>query len=139
MDRHRARALFSAPRKVARVARWRFLAAGLLLMLVAGIGAPSANAMSIRELRALEASDKDQGAAYVQYYLIGAMEGMLEASAYSARSGAKPAICLNGRCLEPRMATPLYDGELRRDANLYEADMPVQLVLLNAMVTAYAC
>lgn len=109
------------------------------MLLVLGIGPASADAMSIRELRALEASDKVQGDAYVQYYLIGVMEGALEASAYGARSGAKPSICLNGRRLEPRMAKPLYDGELRRNANLYEADMPVQLVLLNALVTAYAC
>lgn len=111
----------------------------VLLALSLVVVAASASAISIRELRALEASDKDQGALYVQYYLVGAMEGLLEANAQAARSGSKPSICPNGRKLEPRMAKPLYDGELRRNAGLYEADMPVQLVLLNAMVAAYAC
>lgn len=116
----------------------RRLRTALLGLTLAAVAA-SASAMSIRELRALEASDKDQGVLYVQYYLVGAMEGLLEASAQQARSGGKPSICPNGRKLEPRMAKPLYDGELRRNAGLYEADMPVQLVLLNAMVAAYAC
>ncbi|MEO8542458.1 MAG: hypothetical protein ABI434_02690 [Burkholderiaceae bacterium] len=115
--------------------RLRACLLGTMLALVAA----SASAISIRELRGLEASDKDQGANYVQYYLVGAMEGILEANAQVARSGGKPGICLNGRKLEPRMAKPLYDGELRRNAGLYEADMPVQLVLLNAMIAAYAC
>jgi len=104
-----------------------------------GLVAIGASAISIRELRGLEASDKDHGDLYVQYYLVGAMEGMLEANAQVARTGGKPTICLNGRKLEPRMAKSLYDGELRRNAGLYEADMPVQLVMLNAMVAAYAC
>lgn len=101
--------------------------------------AANAGAISIRELRALELSDKDHGEAYVQYYLVGAMEGALELNAHAVRAGAKPVICLNGRRLEPRMAKPLFDGELKRNAGLYEADMPVQLVLLNALVAAYAC
>jgi hypothetical protein len=67
------------------------------------------------------------------------MEGALEAHAWAVRAGAKPSMCLNGRRLEPRMAKPLFDGELRRNAGLYEADMPVQLVLVNALVNAYAC
>ena len=61
------------------------------------------------------------------------------AHASMVRAGAKPMVCLNGRRLEPRMAKPLFDGELRRNAGLYEADMPVQLVLVNALVVAYAC
>ena len=48
-------------------------------------------------------------------------------------------ICLNGRKLEPRMTKPLFDAELKRNAGLYEADMPVQLVLLNALMSAYVC
>ena len=55
------------------------------------------------------------------------------------RSGGKPLFCLNGRKLEPRMAKPLFDAELKRNAGLYEADMPVQLVVLNALSTAYTC
>ena len=31
------------------------------------------------------------------------------------------------------MARGLFDGELRRNKDLYEADMPVQLVLRNAL------
>ena len=56
-----------------------------------------------------------------------------------ARSGAKALFCLNGRRLEPHMAQPLFETELKRNAGLYEADMPVQLVLLNALSTAYTC
>ena len=111
----------------------------LLTGLVLALAAASASAISIRELRGLEASDKDHGAIYVQYYLVGAMEGALEANAQVARSGGKASICLNGRKLEPRMAKPLFDAELKRNAGLYEADMPVQLVLLNALMSAYVC
>ncbi|MEY4883361.1 MAG: hypothetical protein RIS34_1215 [Pseudomonadota bacterium] len=101
--------------------------------------ATTASAMSIRELRGLELSDKKQGAIYVQYYLVGAMEGALEAHAQAVRAGAKPLFCLNGRRLEPRMAKPLFDAELKRNVDLYEADMPVQLVLVNALSTTYLC
>jgi hypothetical protein len=128
-----------APGGVSNGLRATRLLRAALLGLSLALAAASASAISIRELRALEASDKDQGVLYVQYYLVGAMEGLLEANAQTARLGGKPSICPNGRKLEPRMAKPLYDGELRRNAGLYEADMPVQLVLLNAMVAAYAC
>ena len=101
--------------------------------------ASAANAMSIRELRVLEQSDKRHGPEYVQYYLVGAMEGALEANAQAVRAGAKPVICVAGRRLEPRMALSLFDAELKRNAGLYEADMPVQLVLVNALATAYTC
>jgi hypothetical protein len=112
----------------------------MLVLLMGGLFAATvASAMSIRELRGLELSDKKQGPNYVQYYLVGAMEGVLEANAQAVRAGAKPLICLNGKRLEPRMAKPLYDGELLRNKDLYEADMPVQLVLLNALSTAYMC
>lgn len=101
--------------------------------------ASASSAMSIRELRGLAQSDKDNGEAFVQYYLVGAMEGALESQAHAVRAGAKPLFCIKGRQLEPRMAKPLFDGELKRNAGLYEADMPVQLVLVNALVTAYTC
>ncbi len=101
--------------------------------------ADASSAISIRELRGLEATDKEHGEIFVQYYLVGAMEGALEAHAHVVRAGAKPLMCLNGRRLEPRMAKPLFDGELKRNAGLYEADMPVQLVLVNALIAAYAC
>jgi hypothetical protein len=115
--------------------RWR----GAMLACVLAVCAGQACAISIRELRALEQTDKDHGEVYVQYYLVGAMEGALEAHAHAVRAGAKPLMCLSGRRLEPRMAKPLYDGELRRNAGLYEADMPVQLVLVNALIHAYVC
>ena len=114
----------------------RLLTCGLCLLAAA---ASAASAMSIRELHALEKSDKRHGPEYVQYYLVGAMEGALEASAQSVRAGAKPLMCINGRKLEPRMALSLFDAELRRNAGIYEADMPVQLVLVNALSTAYTC
>lgn len=101
--------------------------------------AGSACAMSLRELRGLEQSDKKHGPNYVQYYLVGAMEGALEANAQQVRQGAKALFCLNGRRLEPRMAKPLFEAELTRNAGLYEADMPVQLVLVNALATSYTC
>jgi hypothetical protein len=95
--------------------------------------------MSLRELRALEKSDKKQGEIYVRYYLVGAMEGALSAHAHDVRHGAKPSICLHGRRLEPRMAKELFETELKRNEGVYEADMPVQLVMTNALMTVYPC
>jgi hypothetical protein len=107
------------------------LAIGVLL-------AQGASAMSLRELRTLEKNEK-QGEVYALYYLVGVLEGALEAQAKTVRLGAKPNFCLLGRRLEPRMARELFDTELRRQADLYEADMPAQLVLLNALGTVYSC
>ena len=118
------------PRRVLRVAA---------LATLAGLLSLSASAMTIRELRALEVSDKKQGEAYVNYYLVGVMEGALEAHAYGVRNSAKPVVCLNGRRLEPRMARGLFDTELQRNTGVYEADMPVPLVMFNALGTAYPC
>lgn len=124
-----ASAMRSVPRwTVASLA----LVAGLLLV-------GPANAMSLRELRALELSDKKQGPTYVRYYLVGVLEGAVEVHAQAVRAGAKPLFCINGRRLEPRMAKPLFDAELARNAGVYEADMPVQLVVVNALATAYTC
>ena len=100
--------------------------------------ATAASAMSLRELRGLEKSGK-QGIFYANYYLVGVMEGAIEAQVQAVRGGAAPAICLNGRRLEPRMAKGLYDTELKRNADVYEADMPVQLVMFNALSTVYPC
>ena len=113
-------------------------AACLAAMAIAAL-TTTASAMSIRELRGLEQSDKDHGELYVQYYLVGAMEGALEANAHAERGGRKPLFCLSGRRIEPRMAKTMFDGELRRNQGLYEADMPVQLVLVNALIAAYVC
>ena len=100
--------------------------------------AQSAQAMSVRELRALEKNDP-QGDVYALYYLVGLMEGTLEFHANAVRMGAAPSICLLGRRLEPRMAAELFDTELRRRAELYEVDMPAQLVMANALATVYPC
>jgi len=37
------------------------------------------------------------------------------------------------------MAEGLYQTELQRNHDLYEADMPVQLVMGNALTTVYPC
>ena len=99
----------------------------------------SANAMSIRELRALERSDPEHGEDYALYYLLGTMEATLNADAAAVRAGLPARICLNGRRLELDMAASLYRTELRRNADLYEADMPVALVFANALATVYVC
>ena len=117
----------------------RHAVSGCLLALAAALAATAASAMSVRELRGLELSDKKHGPNYVRYYLVGALEGALEANAQSVRHGAKALFCLNGRRLEPRMAQPLFDAELKRNADLYEADMPVQLIMVNALAHAYTC
>lgn len=100
--------------------------------------AQSASAMSLRELRTLEKTEA-QGDIHVLYYLVGVLEGALESQAKTVRLGAKPSFCLLDRRLEPRMARELFDTELRRQADLYEADMPAPLVLLNALGTVYPC
>ena len=107
----------------------------LLAALLAGAGA---QAMSIRELRTLEANEKD-GKAYASYYLVGVMEGLRAASDASLRGGQKPPFCIENRRLEPAMARPLYQTELTRNADSYEADMPVQLVLSAALRGSYRC
>lgn len=94
--------------------------------------------MSLRELRNLEKSSK-QGEHYINYYLVGVMEGIMEAHAFDTRNGASPSICLGGRRIEPASARRLYETELKRNQGTYEADMPVQLVLVNALTTVYSC
>jgi hypothetical protein len=110
----------------------------LAVLLLALAVAASAQAMSIRELRGLEQADKS-GPVYAQYYLIGVMEGLREANDAAVRERHKPAFCVLDRRLEPRMAQSLYQAELQRNTDLYEADMPVQLVLSNALRNAYRC
>ena len=115
-------------------ARLRAAAAACLLL----PAAHAALAMSIRELRTLEANEKD-GKLYANYYLVGVMEGLREASETEQRAGLKPLFCINGRRLEPAMARSLYQSELTRNADSYEADMPVQLVLSQALRNGYRC
>jgi hypothetical protein len=109
-----------------------------MAMMVAILVVTNAAAMSLRELRALEKTDK-QGENYANYYLVGVMEGVLEAHAQAVRRGAQAAICLNSRRLQPRMAREIFDAELKRNADVYEADMSVQLVMANALATVYPC
>jgi len=115
-----------------------FACGAVAVLLLNSCLAVCAAAMSLREMRALEKSGK-QGANYATYYLVGAMEGALEAHADGVRNGAKPTICVNERHLEPRMAKSLFDAELIRGRGLYEADMPVQLVVANALKAVYSC
>ncbi len=125
-----------------RTTMWHFLFIHrfFLACVVLGLSllATSTQAMTLRELRALEKNDK-QGENYVNYYLVGVIEGVLETDAHRVRDGAKPTICLNGRRLQPSMARSLFDTELQRNDGVYEADMPVQLVLRNALATVYSC
>ncbi len=113
---------------------WRTLA---VLLLAVAASAP-VSSMTIREMRTLEKKEK-LGSTYTDYYLVGVMEGAIESHSQAVRNGAKPFICLNGRRLEPSMAKGLYTTELKRNADLYEADMPVQLVVTNALATVYPC
>ena len=94
--------------------------------------------MSIRELRTLDASEKS-GSAYANYYLVGVVEGLREATDAAQRAGQKPVFCVEGRRLEPSMARSLYQAELTRNAGLYEADMPVQLVVSTALQSTFRC
>jgi len=122
-----------------RIARWSSCLPAAALLGLLTMTVQSAEAMSIRELRALEKSDARQGANYKRYYLVGAMEATVAAHDAGVRAGATPSICLNGRRLEPAMAEGLYQTELKRNSDLYEADMPVDLVLQNALATVYPC
>ncbi len=115
----------------------RRLAPALLGMVLLSLAA-SAQAMTIREMRTLEAKEKD-GKLYANYYLVGVMEGLREASDADQRAGGKPIFCVDGRKLEPAMARSLYQSELGRNADSYEADMPVQLVMLGALRNSYRC
>ena len=114
------------------------LLAGLLCLTAWGNFTNTAHAMSVREYRTLE-NTETQGPLYTQYYLVGVIEGALEANRSSTNQGGPALFCLNGRKLEPAMAESLYSTELKRNAELYEADMPVQLVMLNALTHVYTC
>ncbi|MBT2325337.1 hypothetical protein J7E62_23690 [Variovorax paradoxus] len=116
--------------------RIRFSGPALALALLAF--GTTCQAMSIRELRALEANEKD-GRNYANYYLVGVVEGLREASEAEQRAGYKPLFCINGRRLEPSMARSIYQTELTRNAESYEADMPVQLVVSAALRNSYRC
>ncbi|HYP82388.1 hypothetical protein [Variovorax sp.] len=114
----------------------RFAPAAVVAVLL-GTGIAS-QAMTIRELHALEANEKD-GKLYANYYLVGVMEGIRQASESARRRGGKPSFCVEGRRLEPAMARGLFQGELARNADFYEADMPVELVMESALSDSFRC
>jgi len=89
-------------------------------------------------MRTLEANEKD-GKIYASYYLVGVMEGLKEASDTALRSGQKPPFCIEGRRFDPTMARSLYQTELSRHADNYEADMPVQMVVKAALESSFRC
>jgi hypothetical protein len=134
--------LFGRPQWVTRTVRMarsmRVVRPALCCTLALAVVSP-ASAMTIRELRALEKSDAKQGANYKRYYLVGAMEASVATHDNGVRAGATASICLNGRRLDPAMAEGLYQTELKRNQDLYEADMPVTLVMGNALSTVYPC
>jgi len=99
----------------------------------------TANAMTLRELRQLERANPKQGQWYVQYYLIGVLEGLLEANAVAVRQGGTALFCLSDKRLDSTQAKAIFDAERTSNADLYEADMPVQLVMANALSTIYPC
>ena len=109
-----------------------FLALALLVACI-----PS-QAMSLRQLSALEKQDK-QGASYVRYYLVGVMEGLMDGERARSASGAPANICPEGKRMEPAMAHSLFEAERKRNRDMYEADMPVALVMRNALQNAYPC
>ena len=109
-----------------------FLALALLVACI-----PS-QAMSLRQLSALEKQDK-QGASYMRYYLVGVMEGLMDGERARSASGAPATICPEGKRMEPAMAHSLFEAERKRNRDMYEADLPVALVMRNALQNAYPC
>lgn len=121
-----------------RLSRPARLLAGLLGLTLALWSTGRVQAMSLRELRTLEAST-EQGPLYADYYLIGVLEGLLEASEVAARAGRPRAFCPRAAVDAPRMARALLNAELTRHAHAYEVDMPVELVMSQALASTYRC
>jgi len=117
-----------------RAGRSGSLLLGLALLLTCANG----QAMSLRQLNALEKQDR-QGPNYVRYYLVGVMEGLIGAEKVRVAEGANPRICPADRHMEPAMAQSLFEAERKRNRDMYEADMPVALVMRNALQNAYPC
>jgi hypothetical protein len=110
----------------------------LYLALALLVSCIPSQAMSLRQLGALEKQEK-QGASYVRYYLVGVMEGLIEAEKARSASGTPANICPEGKRMEPAMAHSLFEAERKRNRDMYEADMPVALVMRNALQNAYPC
>ena len=117
-----------------RAGRSGSLLLGLALLLTCANG----QAMSLRQLNALEKQDR-QGPNYVRYYLVGVMEGLIGAEQVRVAEGANPRICPADRHMEPAMAQSLFEAERKRTRDMYAADMPVTLVMRNALQNAYPC
>ena len=113
---------------------WRALVS--MLALVGLIG--QASAMNLREFRLLDDAN-EPSSNDAQYDRMGLLEGALEANSIAVRQGAKPLFCINGRRLDPGMAQSLFRAELRRNSDVYEADRPAPLVMVNALASAYTC
>jgi plastocyanin domain-containing protein len=109
-----------------------------MLALVLLCCANAAQSMSLRQLQALEKQDK-QSANYVRYYLVGVMEGLVDAEKVRSTTGARARICQADKRMEPAMALSLFEAERKRNRDMYEADMPVALVMRNALQNAYPC
>ena len=126
---------FSSPSQAQGGRRGRI---GRLMVLGLTLIATSSGAMSLRQLSALEKQDK-QGPNYVRYYLVGVIEGLIDAEKVRAAEGANPRICPADKRMEPAMAQSLFEAERKRNRDMYEADMPVTLVMRNALQNAYPC
>ena len=126
---------FSSPSQAQGGRRGRI---GRLMVLGLTLIATSSGAMSLRQLSALEKQDK-QGPNYVRYYLVGVMEGLMDGERARSASGAPANICPEGKRMEPAMAHSLFEAERKRNRDMYEADMPVALVMRNALQNAYPC
>jgi len=112
-------------------------ASAALLLGACALHGGAVHAMSLREMRTIQQLDA-RGETYIQYYLIGVMEGALEADRMARRQGRKPLYC-PPTPPAPVMAASLFQAELRRNEGVYEADMPVKLVMTNALAGAYRC
>jgi hypothetical protein len=130
--------IFSFQGRKAAFPRISALATFCAVLALTLLCATAAEAMTIRQFRLLEANEKN-GKAYGGYYLAGVMEGLREASETSQREGKKPLFCVENRKLDPEMARSIYQTELKRNAESYEADMSVQLVLSAALRNSYRC
>jgi hypothetical protein len=109
-----------------------------MLALALLCGANAAQSMSLRQIQALQRQDK-QSASYVRYYLVGVMEGLVDAEKERSATGASTRICQADKRMEPAMALALFEAERKRNRDIYEADMPVALVMRNALQNAYPC
>lgn len=110
----------------------------LLAFAAATLCAATAQAMSLRELATIHKRN-NLGPALAEFYVIGVAEGLLEANDAAKRNGRKPFFCLPQDNWNPTKANALFNAEASRNADVYEADMPVALVVQQALVNTYPC